>query len=180
MQWTSIWCDLFGCEVVVLHPSLLELGNNYLSVAGRAEVPTPGDEMRRQPAERSIRFMEHVDALVLQVQLAPDGDDEELAELTRRLRTHLLDLDVDSVDPVADTSAPEGAKGLETLIGWLAVRFGKEGLRTVVAAVASWATRTGHDVDITYGGDTLKVSGVTSEQQERVINDFLAHHAPRP
>lgn len=84
------------------------------------------------------------------------------------------------VDPVADTSEPEGAKGLETLIGWLAVRLGKEGLRAVIAAVVNWATRSGHSIVVTIDGDVLKVSGVTSAQQERVINDFLARHAPRP
>lgn len=123
--------------------------------------------------------MENVNQLVLQVQQLPDGDDEELSELTQQLRAQLLELDVDSVDLVAGTSAPGGAKGLETFIGWLAVRFGKEGLRTVIAAVAGWAARTRHDVEMTWDGDTLKVSGVTSAQQERIINDFLARHAPR-
>ena len=124
--------------------------------------------------------MEQVDALVVQIQPSPDGDDEELSELARRLRTQLLELDVESVRPVADTSEREGAKGLETIIGWLAVRVGKEGLRAVVAAVVSWATRTGHNVEVSYGGDVLRVSGVTSAQQERLINDFLARHAPQP
>ena len=124
--------------------------------------------------------MEQIDALVLRVQWASDDDDDELAELTQRLRTQLLELDVESVDPVADTSQQEGAKGLETLIGWLAVRLGEEGLRTVIAAVIGWVTRTGHSVEVSYNGDVLKVTGVTSAQQERVINDFLAHHASRP
>jgi hypothetical protein len=123
--------------------------------------------------------MENVNPLVLQVQQLPDGDDEELSELTQQLRAQLLELDVDSVDLVVGTSAPGGAKGLQTLIGWLAVRFGKEGLQTVVAAVAGWAGRTRHDVEMTWDGDTLKVSGVTSAQQERIINEFLARHAPR-
>jgi hypothetical protein len=124
--------------------------------------------------------MERVDDLVLHIQPTPNGDDEELAGLTQRLRAQLLDLDVDSVDPVADASTAEGAKGLEALIGWLAVRLGKEGARTVIASVVNWATRTGHNIEVSYNGDVLKVSGVTSAQQERVINDFLARHAPRP
>jgi len=89
-------------------------------------------------------------------------------------------LDVDSVDHVADTSAPEGAKGLETIVGWLAVKLGKEGLRTVLGAVVDWATRTGHSIEVTCDGETLKVTGVSSAQQERIINDYLARHAPRP
>jgi len=122
--------------------------------------------------------MQRADAVVVRVQPTSDIDDEELAELTQRLRAKLLDLDVDSVEPVADTSAPAGAKGVEVIIGWLAVRLGKEGLRTVIAAVVDWATHTGNGIEITYGGDTLKVSRATSAQQERIINDFIDRHAP--
>lgn len=117
--------------------------------------------------------------VVLKVQPASDGDNADLAELTQRLRTRLLDLDVDAVDPVADISPAEGAKGLETLVGWLAVRLGKEALRQVIGEVVAWATRANHTVEVSYQGDSLKVSGVTSAQQERLINDFLARHAPR-
>jgi len=117
--------------------------------------------------------------VVLWVQPAPDGDDSELADLTRRLRTRLLDLDVEGVDPVTDPVQPEGAKGLEILIGWLTVRLGKEMLRRVIGEVIEWSARTNHTVEITYNGDSLKVGGVTSAQQERLINDFLARHAPR-
>jgi hypothetical protein len=124
--------------------------------------------------------MTDVEGLILQVQPPPDGDDDELSELTQRLRVQLLDLDVDSVDQVAGASERKGAKGLETLIGWLTVRLGKAALRTVISAVVDWATRTGHNVEVSYNGDLLKVSGVTSAQQERLINDFLARHAPSP
>ena len=69
----------------------------------------------------------HTADIVLRVQPRPDGDDAELASLTQRLRTQLLDLDVDAVDPVADAStARASTKGLETLIGWLA-RAPREG-----------------------------------------------------
>lgn len=122
--------------------------------------------------------MERVGDLVLQVAPAPDSDDGEVAELTQRLRAELLELDVDSVDPIADAAEAAGAKGLETLVGWLAVRLGKEGLRAAISVVVNWATRTGHNVEVSYDGDVLKVSGVTSAQQERIINDFLAQHAP--
>jgi hypothetical protein len=130
-------------------------------------------------AERRIS-MNNAGAVVLQLEPPAGSGDEELTELTQLLRARLLDLDVGSVDPIADTSKPEGSKGLEPLIGWLAVRLGKEALRTVVGAVVEWATRTSHVVEVSYGGDVLKVTGVTSAQQERVINDFLARHSPSP
>jgi len=138
------------------------------------------------PSRQPERSGEAVDApgsagdVVLKVQPVSDGDDAELADLTQRLRSRLLDLDVDAVDPVADTSPAEGAKGLETLVGWLAVRLGKETLRQVIGEVIEWATRTNHVVEIRYRDELIKVNGVTSTQQERLINDFLDRHAPRP
>ena len=87
-------------------------------------------------------------------------------------------MDVDSVEPLTENAGSDREKGLEALVGWLAVRFGTEGLRAVVGGVVSWATRTGHSVEVTYGDDVLKVSVVTSAQQERLVDDFLAHHAP--
>jgi len=136
----------------------------------------------RQPEKSEAAYggPHAVGDVLLQIEPGPGGDDAELTELTQRLRTQLLDLDVDGVDPVSDTSQPEGAKGLETLIGWLAVRLGTEVLRNVIGGVVEWATRTNHTVEITYDSESLKVSGVTSAQQERLINDFLARHAPRP
>jgi hypothetical protein len=118
--------------------------------------------------------------LVLQVQVAQDEDEEELTALTRRLRAQLLDLDVVSVDPLAETAETGGAKGLGAVIGCLAVQPGTaDCLRSVVTAIAGWASRTSHDVEVSYGEDVLKVSGVTSAQQQRIIDDFLSRHAPR-
>jgi hypothetical protein len=134
----------------------------------------------RPVAAEGRRFMGHADALILQIEPTSDGDDEELARLTQRLRRQLLEMDVDSVEPLTDTAGSDREKGLGALVGWLAVRFGTEGLRAVVGAVVSWATRTGHSVELRYGDHVLKVDGVTSAQQERLINDFLAQHAPAP
>jgi hypothetical protein len=116
--------------------------------------------------------------LILRLQPDPSGDLEELAELTARLRAELLELDVDSVDALTDETTPEHAKGVAVLVGWLAVRFGTvEGLRAVVAAARGWASRTNRVVEVSYGGDMLKVTGVTSQQQEKIIDDWLARHA---
>jgi hypothetical protein len=110
---------------------------------------------------------------------APDGDAEELAELTGLLRAELLDLDAGSVDLPADEAAPGRAKGLAALVGWLTVRFGTaEGMRAAVAAVRGWAARTNRTVEVSVGGDVLKLTGVSSEQQDRVIDGWLARHAP--
>jgi Effector Associated Constant Component 1 len=122
--------------------------------------------------------MGRTDAITVQVLQIPDGDDEDIAELTRRLRAELSELNVDSIDSVAGPPPEPGARGAGIVVGWLAVRLGKEGLGTVVAAVVSWVTRTGHSVEVTMDGETLKVAAATGAQQDQIIKDFLARHAP--
>ena len=123
--------------------------------------------------------MKRDDGLVVRVQAGPDEDEEELAGLAGRLRGWLLNLDVSSVGPLAADADAEGAKGLGAVLGALVVQFGTAGgLGSVLAAVAGWATRTGHSVEVSYGGDRLVVKGVTSAQQERIIGDFITRHTP--
>ncbi len=132
------------------------------------------------PVTRAGTFMSNSD-LIVQVQPNRDERGEEVADLTQRLRTLLLDLDVDTVEPLTINTTLPGAKGPGAVIGWLAVQFSSAGvLKSVIAAVAEWVTRTGHDVEITYGKDSLKVTRVSSAQQQVIIDDFLARHAPRP
>lgn len=121
--------------------------------------------------------MSNGDGLTVRVEPTPEGDTEELADLTALLRAELLELDVDSVDPVAAEAAPEQAKGVAELVGWLAVRFGPVGLRAVVSTVHRWAAQTNRVVEVSVGGDVLKLTGVTSEQQDRIIDGWLTRHA---
>ena len=107
-----------------------------------------------------------------------DSDAEELADLAGRLRAELLGVDAASVAPLTAGAPPEGAKGLDgTLTGWLLVQFGTlDGLRAVVAAVRGWASRTGRTVEVSIGGDLLKVTGVTSAQQDRLVELWVMRH----
>jgi hypothetical protein len=123
--------------------------------------------------------MADADGLILQVLPLADSDAEDLADLAGRLHAELLGVDGASVAPFPADAAPEGAKGLGDLAGWLLVQFGTlDGLRTVVAAVRGFASRTGRTVEVSIGGDELKVTGATSQQQEKIINAWLARHAP--
>jgi len=120
-----------------------------------------------------------VDGLIVQVLPTADSDAEELADLAGGLRAELLDVDAASVAPLAAEAAPEGAKGLGDLAGWLMVQFGTlDGLRALVAAVRGFASRTGRTVEVSISGDVLKVTGVTSQQQEQIIGAWLARHEP--
>jgi len=73
--------------------------------------------------------------LIVRVAPAADSDQEELAGLARRLRAELLDLDVETVEPLTADAAPVGAKGLSSLVGALSVRLGVAGLRVVLAKI---------------------------------------------
>jgi hypothetical protein len=120
-----------------------------------------------------------VDKLILQVLPAADSDAKELADLADGLHAELLDVDAASVAPLPAEAAPEGAKGLADLAGWLLVQFGTlDGLRAAVTAVRGWTSRTRRTVEISIGGDVLKVTDVTSQQQGELIDAWLARHAP--
>jgi hypothetical protein len=119
-----------------------------------------------------------VDELTLQVLPAADSDAEEMEDLAGQLRAELLNVDA-SVAPLTAEAAPEGAKGIDgTLLGWLLVQFGTpDGLRAVMAAVRGWTLRTGRTVEVSIGGDALKVTA-TPQQQREIIDAWLARHAP--
>jgi hypothetical protein len=114
--------------------------------------------------------------LVLQVCPAPEDDAGELAELAGWLRAELLGLDVQGVDRLSGEAVPSGAKGVAAVAGWLSVQLGAEALRAVLAKVADWVTRNDRVVEVSYGGDSLKLGRATREQQEKIIDAWLARH----
>ena len=115
------------------------------------------------------------------VDAGPDSDAEELAELTRRLRGQLLELDVDAVEPATGGEAPPGSKGVELLaIGGLVIQFAmkSEVLKSVVNATTAWLGRQqGRSVKLTLDGDTLEVTGVSSDEQRQLVDLWVARHA---
>jgi len=123
--------------------------------------------------------MAELGRVTLQVQGFPGGDTEELVERTELLRRDLLELDVDSVESIDESTGPDQAKGLAVMAGWLAVQLGSiDRLRGLLRTLFAWARRTQHEVEVSFGGDVLKVTGVTAEQQETIIDAWLAQHAP--
>jgi len=110
-----------------------------------------------------------------------DRDADELLELTHRLREELLELDVDSVAVAGEGKAPAGAKGVELLaLGGLVLRFAldPELLRAVVGTTVAWLGRQdARSVKLTLDDDTLEVTGISSEQQRQLIDQWVARHA---
>jgi hypothetical protein len=114
--------------------------------------------------------------LVLQVCPASGDDAGELAEAAGWLRAELLDSDIQGVGLLPGEDVPSGAKGAAAVAGWLLVELGPEALRAVLAKVADWVARNGRVVKVSYGGDTLKLGRATREQQEKIIDGWLARH----
>jgi hypothetical protein len=118
--------------------------------------------------------------LIADLDVAPDCDADELAEFTQRLREQLLDLDVDSVNLVAEEAGP-GAKGMGLLgIGGLIVRFSVRSdlVRAIVDRVVEWLSRQSvRSVKLTLDSDSLEVTGVSSAEQQQLIDLWVARHA---
>ena len=116
--------------------------------------------------------------LVLSIGVDEDADQPELAELTAWLRQELLELDVESVESVKMGEIPPGAKGLEAIgIGALVVRLAQSAgmLKAVVDTVQSWLA--GHHrrtVKVEMDGDTLEMTGVSSSDQQRLIDAWIS------
>lgn len=111
-----------------------------------------------------------------------DSDQEELDELTVQLRERLLELDVDGVELSRSGTVPEGAKPVDAIaVGALAVTAAPFLLRSVLDLVRTWIeTRPVRTVSITLGEDSLDLEAVSSADQQRLIDAFLAAHGQEP
>jgi hypothetical protein len=121
--------------------------------------------------------------LRLDVGVEPDADAAELDEATSQLRQELLGLDVDSVERLPGEAPPPGTRAAEVaLLGGLVVGIGREALTAVMRSVQAWvARRASRSVTVTLGGDSIELSSVSSAEQQRLIESFLARHAsPAP
>ncbi len=119
--------------------------------------------------------------LTATLDVGEDYDAEELLELGRGLRDELLDLDIDAAAFAGLGTVPEGAKGVETLLfGTLVVRLvlNPALLRSVVETTVAWlARRQARSVKLTLDGDTLEVTGVSSNEQDLLVEQWITRHA---
>lgn len=124
--------------------------------------------------EDPLRLRLHLDA-------GADADGPEVERLTRLLQREILELDVDAVTPVAAGAPPPGTRAADAVaLGGLFVTLVRspELLHAVVQAAQGWlGGRQGRSVEISIGGDTLKVGGLAPEEQRRLVELFVARHA---
>jgi hypothetical protein len=125
---------------------------------------------------------EQTSALGVQVVVGPDGDAEEIAEATLRLRRELLDLDIAAVEVPGSGEPPPGSRAVDVgALGALLVHLADpEMLAGVVAAVRSWLSGSSRrSIKLELDGDVLELRGVSSQEQRRLTDEWLARHPSR-
>ncbi|WP_405728924.1 hypothetical protein OG607_27475 [Streptomyces sp. NBC_01537] len=120
--------------------------------------------------------------VLVELEGASDSDQEELDALALELRERLLELDVDRVDLARQDTAPEGTKvGGAVTVGALVVTVGVPVLRKVFDLLKTWIEhRPVRTVNVTIGDDTLEMQAVSSANQRRLIEAFIAVHDSVP
>ncbi len=115
--------------------------------------------------------------LILNIDTGPETDCEELEQITLQLRKELAELDVGAVDLVRVGEAPDRAKAGDPISwGALLVALTASGgvLTTLINAVQSWLMRhEQRSVTLEIDGDKLDVTGISSEEQQRLIDVWI-------
>jgi hypothetical protein len=128
-------------------------------------------------------MQEQLVTLGIQLAIGPEQDAEQVAEATLRLRRELLDLDVEAVELPSAGEPPPGSRAVElAALGALLVTMGKSQLLgSVVVAVRSWLAGSAQprSIKLELDGDTLELSGVSSKEQRRLTDEWLARHTSR-
>lgn len=119
----------------------------------------------------------------VQVGVAAESDAAELADMTARLRRELMRLDVEAVDQLEAGEPPPGTKGAEmVVVGTLIVSLARSvgALGAVVRAVQGWlGGQRGRTVKLQLDDDAIELTGVSSRQQQRLIDVWIERHAER-
>jgi hypothetical protein len=122
-----------------------------------------------------VRIVSVLD-LIFRVSPGAGDDQEEMTRLLILLHNELLEEEVQAIQLIAEDVSDDGAKGISTVANALALRLGFAGLKAVLAKIGDWASRNGRSVEVTINGDTVKVTGISREQQDKLINVWLARH----
>jgi len=118
--------------------------------------------------------------LAIELLADPDTDAEELAQLTDRLRTELLGLDVDAVYAASKAEAPDSSKGIDLLAaGALVVQFvlRADVLQSIIDGLRSWLGRQhARCIKLTLDGDSLELAKASTAEQDRLVELWVMRH----
>jgi hypothetical protein len=109
-----------------------------------------------------------------------DADPLRLDDLSRSLRAELLEVDAaQAVVPLETGPAPAGTRGgLAAAAGALLVTVQPQlaAVVKIVSLVRAWLVRGGGErrIRLEVDGDVIELTGATSAQQDRLINEWIA------
>lgn len=118
-----------------------------------------------------------LEQLTLTVDAGTGADDEDRAELARRLRQQLFEADVYSVEFVRSEAPPAGAKCDPVSLSALAVTLAPAAVTAMISIVQTWVSR--HErasVTVESGGEKLTLTGTLSSEQKQMVEAFLNRH----
>lgn len=117
--------------------------------------------------------------LMVTLDAEPETDSEDLERLTRQLREELSELDVQA-DLMTGGPTPVNTKAGDIITwGTLLLTLAASGgaITTLIGVLQAWLTR--HErrgVTLEMDGDKLQVTGITSAEQQRLIEAWLRRH----
>lgn len=123
----------------------------------------------------------HPSVLSVQVAVGPDGDAEEVDQATLQLRRELFDLGVGALSPRLG-EPPPGSRAVDVAaLGALVVNLADpQLLGAVLEAVRSWlAASSRRSIKLKLGDDELVLTGVSSKDQRRLADEWLARQGSR-
>ncbi len=119
--------------------------------------------------------------VILNIDAGQEDDPEEIERFTQQLREDLTELDVEAVDLVRAGETPAKAKVGDPIIwGTLLLTLAASGgvITTVINVLQSWLTRQERrSISLEIDGDKLEIKGISSKEQQRLINEWRRRHA---
>lgn len=117
--------------------------------------------------------------MLVEIEGLPGADDEHMTRLLGSLRAELRDLDIQSIRQ-SSAAAPADSKsgGLpspdQLVVG---VATSPDVLTSVIGWIRAWLSRTGaRSAKLSIDGDTLEVTGLSTADQQRLIDLWVSHH----
>ena len=101
-------------------------------------------------------------------------DHEELSQLSESLREDLIEAGAESVERLRGGEPPAGSKGDPITLASLLATLAPAALTGLITMLQSWLTR--HEratITLQRGEEKITVAGTLSQDQRRVISDWL-------
>jgi hypothetical protein len=119
-------------------------------------------------------------SLALRVSVGEEADAEFVAAAAGQLREELLGLDIETVESLPAGPAPPSTRGLDVVaVGGMVVTFVRSGLLSrVVDVVRTWLrAQPERSITLEIDGDVLSLTGVSSAEQHRLADEWLARRS---